>query len=84
MKLSFKLEHTDKTDVYRGFVFYTTEHEYGDVTCVHDIAEGCLADLNHWLVDKYSDVRYVRLDNGDLDEPDCLTVFEAAEAALGQ
>lgn len=82
MKLSFSMEHTDRAGVVRGIVFNTTEHEYGDITCVHDIGEGSDTDILCWLTDNYSQVRYVRHRDGTLDEPDCLTVFEAAEAAM--
>ena len=82
MKLSFSMEHTSRPDVVRGLVFNTTEHEHGDITCVHDIAEGADVDILGWLTDNYSQVRYVRHRDGTLDEPDCLTVFEAAEAAM--
>lgn len=82
MKLSFKLEYTDRPDTVRGIVFATTEHGYRPVTLVHDIGEGSLTDVNFWFADNYNHVRYVRLQDGTLDEPDCLTVFEAAEAAM--
>lgn len=82
MKLSFSMEHTNKPDVVRGLVFNTTDHGYRPITCIHDIAEGSDIDILHWFTDKYSHVRYVRLSDGTLDEPDCLTVYEAAEAAM--
>lgn len=82
MKLSFKLEHTDRPDIYRGIVFNTLEHGYRPVTVIHDIGEGPLADINFWLTDTYPGVQFVRLSDGTLDEPDCLTVFEAAEASM--
>lgn len=82
MKLSFSMEYTDRPGVVRGLVFNTTEHEYGDITNVHNIAEGADVDVLGWLTDNYPGIRYVRLSDGTLDEPDCLTVFEAAEAAM--
>lgn len=83
MKFSFSLENTDRENVFRGFVWKTMENVgYRPVTVVEDIAEGDLASINLWLVEFYPNVRYVRLKDGTLEEPDCLTVFEAAEAAL--
>lgn len=82
MKLSFSLEATDREGVVRGFVWNTLEHGYRPVTVVHDIAEGDLISVNIWLVENYSQIQYVRLRDGTLEDPDCLTVFEAAEAAM--
>lgn len=81
-KLSLSIEATDREGVFRAIVWRTIEVGYRPVTLVYDIGEGSLADLNFWVVDEHSDVRYVRLADGTLDEPDCLTVFEAAEAAM--
>lgn len=81
-KMSLSIEATNREDVFRAFVWRTIEGGYRPVTLVYDIGEGSLADLNFWVTDNYSSVRYVRLADGTLDEPDCLTVFEAAEAAM--
>ena len=80
MPLSFSMEHTDRPGVVRGLVFNTTEHEYGNTTNVHDIPEGTNVDVLGWLTHHCPGIRYVRRCDGALDEPDCLTVFEAAEA----
>lgn len=78
---SFSLEKlADADDVYRGFVWKTLDMVQRPVTLVVDIAEGTLADLNCWLHDEYSFVTHVKHANGTLEEPDCLTVWEAAEA----
>lgn len=82
MKLSFSMEHTSRPGVVRGLVFNTTEHEHGDITNVHNIAEGTVIGILNWLTDHYPGIRYVRQSDGTLDEPDCLTVYEAAEAAM--
>lgn len=82
MKLSFKLEHTDKPDVVRGLVFNTTYPERRPVTLLYAAAEGSSTDVLHWFTDHFSNVALVRLPDGSVEEPDCLTVFEAAEAAM--
>lgn len=80
---SFSLEATDRDNVYRGFVWKTGGNTGPrPVTVVYDIAEGDLATVNLWLWEFYPTVTKVRLADGTLDEPDCLTVFEAAEAAI--
>jgi hypothetical protein len=84
MKLSFSLEHTNRAGIVRGLIWNTLEHGYRPVTVLHDVAEGTDVDVLDWFTENYPNVRYVRLHDGTLDEPDCLTVFEAAEAALGQ
>lgn len=83
VKFSFSLEHTDRPGVVRGFVWKTGDNTgYRPVTVVHDIAEGDADSVRQWLVDFYSDVTLVRLSDGELEEPDCLTLWEAAEAAM--
>jgi hypothetical protein len=76
---SFSLEPVTGA-VYRAFVWRTMHQGYRPVTVVYDIAEGPLADLNLWLTHCDATVTHVRLPDGTLEEPDCLTVFEAAEA----
>lgn len=82
MTLSFSMEHTDRPGILRGIVWKTLDHGYRPVTLVHDIMEGSDLDILHVLTDLYSSVTHVRLSDGTLDEPDCLTVYEAAEAAM--
>ncbi len=82
MKLSFSLEHTSQPSIVRGMVWNTLQTGYRPVTLVYDIGEGSLTDVLGWFTEHYSNVQYVRLKDGTLDEPDCLTVFEAAEAAM--
>jgi hypothetical protein len=82
MTLSFSLEHTDRPDILRGIVWKTLTHGYRPVTLVHDIAEGICTDIMMWLADEHPAVTHVRMRDGTLDEPDCLTVYEAAEAAM--
>jgi len=80
-KLSLSIEATEQSDIFRAIVWRTIEIGYRPVTVIYDIGEGSLADLNWWFDDNHRQVRYVRLADGTLDEPDCLTVWEAAEAA---
>jgi hypothetical protein len=82
MTLSLTLEHTSKPEQLRAIIMQTEQHGYRPITFVHDIAEGSSTDLMFWLTDNYNHVTHVRLSDGSLDEPDCLTVFEAAEAAM--
>jgi hypothetical protein len=73
-----KLEGAD--DVYRGYVWKTLSMVQRPVTLVVDIAEGTLADINLWLCEEYPFVTHVKHADGTLEEPDCLTVYEAAES----
>ena len=82
MKLSFSLEHTGSEDALRGIVWKTMSHGYRPVTLVHDIAEGSSTDIMMWLGETHPAVTHVRMRDGTLEEPDCLTVYEAAEAAM--
>jgi len=82
MKLSLKLEHTDQPDVYRAFIFKTFKQGYRPVTVIEDIAEGDLAALLNWFTEFYRHVTLVRTADGVDEEPDCLTTWEAAEAAV--
>ena len=77
---SFSLEPV-ADDRYRGLVWRTMHTGYRPVTVLYDVAEGHLADLNLWLTHCDVTVTHLRQADGTLDEPDCLTVFEAAEAA---
>jgi hypothetical protein len=77
------MEYTSKPGILRGIIWKTMTHGYRPVTLVHDIMEGTDLDILHVLTDLYQSVTHVRLSDGSLDEPDCLTVFEAAEAAMG-
>ena len=82
MTLSFSLEHTDRPGILRGIIWKTMTHGYRPVTLVHDIAEGDSNDVMDWLHSQDPAVEHVRMRDGTLDEPDCLTVYEAAEAAM--
>ena len=82
MTLSFSLEHTDRPGILRGIIWRTMTHGYRPVTLVHDIAEGEHGDIMGWLHSQDPAVEHVRMRDGTLDEPDCLTVYEAAEAAM--
>jgi len=82
MIMSFSMEYTERPGVVRGFIWKTTTHGYRPVTLIHDIAEGSDIDILHWFTEKYPAVGKVRLPDGTLEEPDCLTTFEAAEAAM--
>lgn len=82
MKLSFSLEHTDRAGIVRGMIWNTLEHGYRPVTLLHDVAEGDEISVRDWLIDFYSEVNTVRLGDGTLEDPDCLTLWEAAEAAM--
>jgi hypothetical protein len=65
-------------DGYRLLVFV----KLGGNTVVEDIAQSDeLVELAIYLAAEHPDARAVRI-NGVDDEPDCLTVFEAAEAAM--
>lgn len=79
---SFSLEITDNPETYRGFVWKTMDHGYRPVTVVQDIGEGSLEGLSFWLATEHSYVTHVRHADGTESEPDCLTVFEAAEAMI--
>lgn len=75
---SLTLEHTDN-NAFRALVFQTLAN--GNTT-VADIAESSsLAELNEWVVEEHPDIIGVRIRNS-VDVPDCLTPFEAAEAAM--
>lgn len=82
MKLSVSLEQTDREGVLRLFVFKTFEQGYRPVTVIHDIAEGDYATLCFWLQNFYPNVNTVKLSDGTFEDPDCLTIMEAAEAAM--
>lgn len=75
---SLALEHTE-TGTYRVLVFETFSNGQ---TAVADIAESeSLGELNFYIVEEHPDITAVRI-NGVNDVPDCLTPFEAAEAAM--
>jgi hypothetical protein len=82
MTLSFSMEHTGSQDPVRGIIWLTMTHGSRPVTLVHDIAEGDSTDIMSWLHTQDPAVTHVRMRDGTLDEPDCLTVYEAAEAAM--
>jgi hypothetical protein len=82
MKLSVSLEQTDREGVLRLFVYNTVQGIPRDVTVVHDIAEGDWVALCYWLHDCYPNINTVKLSDGTFEDPDCLTVMEAAEAAM--
>jgi len=75
-----KLED-DSDQTYRAFVWKTMHMTQRPVTVIHDIGEGTLVDLLNWFTAEHGYVTHVRMVDGTLEEPDCLTVWEAAEAA---
>lgn len=74
-----KDEHSDQ--IYRAFVWKTMHMAQRPVTVIHDIGEGDLSTLLGWFTEEHGYVTHVRMNDGTLEEPDCLTVWEAAEAA---
>lgn len=81
MQLSFKLEQASNNNL-RGIVLNTMTHGYRPVTVIHDIAEGSYADLCAWLGENYPNLSTVVLTDGSTEDADCLTLMEAAEAAM--
>lgn len=77
MTLALSLEHTDRPLVKRVLIWNNAPNRR-----LEDVAEADITTLNMWVVEFYPNVRYVRMPDGSFEEPDCLTVFEAAEASM--
>lgn len=77
--LVLKLENAGES-VIRAVVF--RKYEDGTVF-IEDIAEGESLAVFGWFQENYGDrVTHVQLADGSFEEPDCLTTWEAAEAAI--
>ena len=77
MTLALSLEHTDRPLVKRALIWNDAPNRR-----LEDVAEADITTLNMWVTEFYPNITHVRMADGTLDEPDCLTVFEAAEAAM--
>lgn len=64
----------DSDQTYRAFVWKTMHMTQRPVTVIHDIGEGTLVDLLNWFTAEHGYVTHVRMVDGTLEEPDCLTV----------
>jgi hypothetical protein len=76
-----RLEHEHSDEIYRAYVWKTLHFTQRPVTVIHDCGEGTLVDLLGWFTEEHGYVTCVRMSDGTLEEPDCLSVWEAAEAA---
>lgn len=81
MELSFSLQRADNGKLY-GMVFNTVWELNRPRTYLQDIAEGTYQEINQWLRENYPNLNRLRLQDGSVEEPDCLTLMEAAEIAM--
>lgn len=79
MKLSLTLEQVNNSTDFRAIVFETDEN---NCTSVYDIGEGNLGTLRRWMRTEHPTCNAVRMRDGSIIEPDCITVTEAAETVM--
>lgn len=75
---SLKLENTEKPGIIRLVIF----EQGAGYNSLSDIVEGELIDLQIWFAENGADVGFVYTSADPFSDSGCLSVWEAAEAAL--